>query len=588
MDYLKNFEKILENINFKNKFFVFSDSGDNNLVIRKLISQIVVEQIVLSDFDFEIFIKTIVDIVKKKYISFSKKEFRDLFDYINFMIDKFFEQNLLKTIVNCSRHYKQIILNSSLIEDEKNKFLLKIFNIAGIVYFKLNNYPKSEEYFSAVFTKAKELKDRSSLIMAMGNIANIKIKEGKLDKALHVFEEILSFLSMENEQDKRYARICYINMGELYLNKADYNEALNFYQKAVLLAEKLNDKRGMAFGYNGLAAVFICLDYTNRAKAVLQKALKFANEIKAYDTIFRITINLSDIFLRENDLKQADEILSKAVKLANQLEDYEFFIVLCTITARLYYRKFLYKEALQELEKGYKLTQIHDHKREELNILIEFGRIYYDLGDFAKASNSLEEVLRKNEDSKFSDIDLVAYSYLAKVKCQQNRIAEARKLIKKSSKLLNENNSKNFLIAKYTKLYTEHCAKNYDYVLKEADKTIDLAISKGHQREIFDLRLTKISTKIATKINQDEIEDFIKILKNYLVQYQWKEVYLEEMIFVYYYLYRLNCFKQDGENQAESYRKKAILLTEKMYQKIPKFYYKRILDELAIFQDNKK
>jgi len=107
-------------------------------------------------------------------------------------------------------------------------------------------------------------------------------------------------------------------IGEYYLNKPD--SALNSYYDALAQYEKLNDERGKAKVYNNIGNLYQMVDY-DKALEYLEKAKVIAEKTKDKHLIASLYLNIGNVYNRKNMYNNALSYYEKSYELFNELKD---------------------------------------------------------------------------------------------------------------------------------------------------------------------------------------------------------------------------------------------------------------------------
>ncbi len=97
----------------------------------------------------------------------------------------------------------------------------------------------------------------------------------------------------------------YINIGDVYQDLANFPDALTYYQKALPIAEKVNDERHEAHIYSGMAALVYLMGDNVKAEQYGLNALKFAKRTSYKFAESYVSDELSYIYLRMHNYKEA-------------------------------------------------------------------------------------------------------------------------------------------------------------------------------------------------------------------------------------------------------------------------------------------
>lgn len=208
--------------------------------------------------------------------------------------------------------YRQAL---TLMQDGRDKTLTQ-YNLSTVLYEE--NKKNDALSFARLSYGGKDyLSKNAEKAQVVYNYALLLDQNGKSDDAIPVYMEVLT-LNPDHDKTKINLGVMYMNLeppevdmalnlftqvynkdpknfeatnnlGSAYLEKEDYNKAIEFYQKAVILDPKNNDVRlnlGRAFTKNA--------DYAN-AKTTLQEVIRSdANVYDAYIELAKVCMQLGD------------------------------------------------------------------------------------------------------------------------------------------------------------------------------------------------------------------------------------------------------------------------------------------------------
>ena len=158
-----------------------------------------------------------------------------------------------------------------------------MYNNIGIDYYQLNDFTKSIDNYNKALTLQRKLNDKYGIASALDNIANVYGDEGDYEKvntynlqAIQLFEEI---------KDQSALGRIYINRGSYMQRRNNFDSAMIFYKKAIRIANELDIKRTLAFGYGGIGDLFFKVAKDGASKYIIPDSLRSAKTIllnKAY------------------------------------------------------------------------------------------------------------------------------------------------------------------------------------------------------------------------------------------------------------------------------------------------------------------
>ncbi|OFY62846.1 MAG: hypothetical protein A3H98_09765 [Bacteroidetes bacterium RIFCSPLOWO2_02_FULL_36_8] len=113
----------------------------------------------------------------------------------------------------------------------------------------------------------------------------------------------------------------YNNMGMIYSDKSDYDKALKFYLKALLVYEKLGNKNGVSDSYNNIANIHTYKSDYNKALEYYLKALSIYKEVDNKKGIAASYNNIGSIHAYKNEFNKTLECYFKALSINEILRD---------------------------------------------------------------------------------------------------------------------------------------------------------------------------------------------------------------------------------------------------------------------------
>ena len=219
-------------------------------------------------------------------------------------------------------NYLQVIHWSKLERLEKRVgFSLK--NI-GNIFQEIGEFDKAYQYYFDALDIYKELDLKPEIINAYRSISICKRKEGKFNEALKYAERALNraqhsknykyinlikngigtiYFAMEDYKKARemyllsideienvdnqimVLSIAYNNIGETYLETGDLPQAKSYFEKALKMKFKTNDKNRIAFTLNNLGKLALVEHKTDSAIIFLERALSFIDSTEINDDL---------------------------------------------------------------------------------------------------------------------------------------------------------------------------------------------------------------------------------------------------------------------------------------------------------------
>jgi two-component system, sensor histidine kinase PdtaS len=116
-----------------------------------------------------------------------------------------------------------------------------------------------------------------------------------------------------------YCLSCNITGGNFYM-KSDYANALEYFKKALICYQKLNDKEWLPKIYINLAQVYDQQGKFNESAALYYRSLKIVEETGNQENIYNSNFKLGILYFKYKNIPQAKKYLHKAYDIAKALQ----------------------------------------------------------------------------------------------------------------------------------------------------------------------------------------------------------------------------------------------------------------------------
>lgn len=243
--------------------------------------------------------------------------------------------------------------------------------------------------------------------------------KGVLYKEAGEVEKTQKFYLMATEEvdkmeDYQLAHLIYIELGELYVFRGLYNDALKNFEKALHYAESANNDKYICSSYISLARVTSALNQMNTSIGYYQKAIQLAEKIKDNYLCSCAMNELAGIYTRIKDYQSALEYAQKALKLENttNIESLgQNFLVVGKIyyhlnipdSAYYYLNKALYSPSIYTVRSAYQglyYLSRDNQEYEKMSAYCEQLLHYQDSIQVLNKSRELAEIQKKYDQQK--------------------------------------------------------------------------------------------------------------------------------------------------------------------------------------------
>ena len=183
-----------------------------------------------------------------------------------------------------------------------------LLNNIGAVYFNRGDDAKALDYYLRSLKLAEHSKDKLRILTAMNNIGGVYFnKTATHDKALFYFLKALPL--SEELKDSEAIGTASVNLGEIYYARNQDSLALFYYNKSLTA---FNNSESTPYSYNAIGKVYtrqkkflLAIDYHNKAVAI-------ATKLNGEFYIVQSYIGLANVYAASKNFKGAIEYFTKA------------------------------------------------------------------------------------------------------------------------------------------------------------------------------------------------------------------------------------------------------------------------------------
>lgn len=320
----------------------------------------------------------------------------------------------------------------------------------------------------------------------------------------------------------------------------NYDEAIDYYRRALSIRKALGDQKGVASLYNNIGNLYESLDKYHLALDNLRHSLKIREELKDTLRIARASANIGMVYEARGDYPEALDYIFNYLVLSETLnEDSEIanaHNILGNIKAELE----RFEEALDHYQKSLKIRESLGEEWERASVYNNMGNIMDDLGernykanDFEIALTQFEEALdyhrraldirlklkdKEGEADSYNNMGLVYknlgsyYEELQQKQQSTKNLNTALTYLNKAFNIQKELDNKKGLIEIYNGIGdVKRRQKKYKAALQNTTKY--LALAKEIEDQKYIQSAYKDLSKVYAKLNQ--FEKAFEFRKNY-------------------------------------------------------------------------
>lgn len=175
----------------------------------------------------------------------------------------------------------------------------------------------------------------------------------------------------------------------------DKQLSLEYFEKALAIAEENNDKHGIATYLMSSANILSELDKLPEAVILYEKALEIAREIKDKKLEIKNLINLSRVNDLTGNFSQAIDQLQNTIALAQEVDDKQLIATCYSSMSTIYIKQGNYSISLEYLLKAKTINELINNKIGVIINLINIAGVKTSQKDYKSAISTLEEGINK-------------------------------------------------------------------------------------------------------------------------------------------------------------------------------------------------
>jgi CHAT domain-containing protein/tetratricopeptide (TPR) repeat protein len=314
--------------------------------------------------------------------------------------------------------------------------------------WKVSRYTASEEELAAAIVVAKTDKERKDLLEADKELLTIALqralanhgdrlrRSGKYTQALSISQ--LSLTLAQKLNDKAGMAMAFRSIGAAYYLQGDFTQALEQHHKGLKIAEELNDKTAIGNALNGLGNVYNAQGNYSQSLSHYQKSLQIREELGDKSGIGSTLGNLGISHFEMGNYAEALEFNQRALKISEELGNITVSANALHIIARVYTAQGNYAQAWECHQKSLKLHQEADNKEGIAASLVTLGLLLKEQGNYLQAMEFCLSSLKIAEEIGDKVAISAALDSTGSIYFLQGNYTQALEHLKKSLKISQE------------------------------------------------------------------------------------------------------------------------------------------------------
>ncbi|MDB5231329.1 MAG: sensor protein [Chitinophagaceae bacterium] len=183
------------------------------------------------------------------------------------------------------------------------------------------NTAEVEQRLQQTIILYRRLGKENEMVNSLNSLGHIQLEKNDFDEALTLFNEALA-VSLKNNYTEGI-KITYFHFGLVYERKKEFNQAINFLQKSLLINQKDNDLFNVAKCYMELAKISIGTKDLAAAQQQASHAFEAASRIGSLQLQSQAAGIFVKLFKANNNTSGVIEWQDKQISFQQQMSDKE-------------------------------------------------------------------------------------------------------------------------------------------------------------------------------------------------------------------------------------------------------------------------
>lgn len=243
------------------------------------------------------------------------------------------------------------------------------------------------------------------------------------DRTIDSLKKILS-----HSNNKKTKGNTALHLGEVYFNQGNMAEALEYFNRALLISEQINDKKNAAESLNNMGIVFNRNGNLLKCIELMEQSLKLKIEIKDTLGIGKAYNNLGYFYALKGEQKKAYDYYTHALKLQKDNCDSTGQAYTLVNLGKIYRKDGNYKKAKEYFKESLLLRELIDDQQGVAESTLELGLVSFMIKDIKSATIFAQRSFKIAKELNRSILIRNASELLYKIYKFQNNHADALKM----------------------------------------------------------------------------------------------------------------------------------------------------------------
>jgi serine phosphatase RsbU (regulator of sigma subunit)/Tfp pilus assembly protein PilF len=281
------------------------------------------------------------------------------------------------------------------LESVKDTFCLDdCQNNFGYLLLRTGDYKESKKYLDASLAYREFVNDTDGIAGSLLHIGLLYNSMGDYTLALENYYRCIEYAKWNEEKDPGLMGKIMNNIGTVFMNQNQYDDALRFYREAIVYKEKAGNKKDLASTYNNIGSIYMTKNVYDSALYYFNISLDLRQQADDHRGLGIVHKNIGECYYRQNDLKTAEENFKLSLEYRRKANDQAGIASTLIAFGKLRNKQGKYQEGLAMLLEGDSLARASGSLTHELDAALELWSIYKNMGQPGIALNYADVAIK--------------------------------------------------------------------------------------------------------------------------------------------------------------------------------------------------
>lgn len=280
-----------------------------------------------------------------------------------------------------------------------------------------------------------------------------------------------ALLLAEKLDFKKGIATAYHILGVVHWNASDFKMALEYYQKALTINKDIDYKKGIAWDLGDIGLTYGALGDFPRELDYFLQALNINEQQNTQDAIAWNLRRIGVVYNSLSDFNKALEYFQKSLLLEEKIGNKQSIANNTLLIGQVYLSKRYYPEALKIFLDALNIAKETGNREIMSSVYNDLGDVHNALGNYSEALKNYFIAIKLLEEIEDKNNLGLTYSLIARIYIKENKYQVAREFLNKALMLSEETGS----LLNYQSIYKglaelENALGNYKKALEYKDR----------------------------------------------------------------------------------------------------------------------